>query len=264
MRPPRFLDRSPTANLWWELAASQVKLRYKRSVLGFGWSLLQPLLMMAVFTIVLGRFPRVADLPVPYHIFFLSGYLPWIFFHVSLVNGQNALIANASLVRQVAFRKWLLPAASVCANAVHAGLALLLFALYALAHPATHPHAGLLWLAPLIVAQSLALIGLTLALSAWAVSFRDLGPLLEVGLSFLFYLTPVFYDFSLFGAGDRALVAALRLNPLAALLTCYRAAFFGTPFPWADFQYVLVWTALSLALGVTVYRRRRGRVAKEL
>jgi len=120
------------------------------------------------------------------------------------------------------------------------------------------------WLVPLLLVQTAALIGLTLALSFWAVSFRDLGPILEVGLSFFFYLTPVFYDFSIFSAGDHLLVSLLKLNPLAALLACYRAAFFGGDFPVGSFVYVLTWTAALLGLGVTVYRRRRGRVAKEL
>jgi ABC-type polysaccharide/polyol phosphate export permease len=261
---PRLLADSPTANLLWEMIASQVKLRYKRSALGFGWSLLHPLLMMTVFTVVLGRFPRLADLPVPYHIFFLSGYLPWTFFAVALQNGQAALVANASLVRQVAFRKWLLPVAAVCANLVHAVLAMLLFVLYLAIHPAIHFHAGVLWIAPLMLVQTAALVGLALALSAYVVSFRDLGPLLEVLLTLLFYLTPVFYDFSIFRAQDATLVSLLKLNPLAALLACYRAAMFGHALPVGSFVYVLAWTAGLLAFGARVFRRRAGSLAKEL
>jgi ABC-type polysaccharide/polyol phosphate export permease len=83
-------------------------------------------------------------------------------------------------------------------------------------------------------------------------------------LSLLFYLTPVFYDFSAFGPGDRALVAALQLNPLAALLACYRAAMFGGAMPLAALTYVAAWTVGLLALGWRAYRRNAGRVAKEL
>ncbi len=264
MNFPRLLADSPSANLLWEMVTSQVKLRYKRSALGFGWSLLHPLLMMTVFTVVLGRFPRLADLPVPYHIFFLSGYLPWTFFATALQSGQASLVANASLVRQVAFRQWLLPVAAVCANLVHAVLALGLFVLYLGIHPAVHWHAGLLWLVPLMLLQTAALVGLSLALSALVVSFRDLGPLLEVLLTLLFYLTPVFYDFSIFGAGDTALVTLLKLNPLAALLACYRAALFGQPLPMASLLYVLLCTVALLALGARVFRRRAGALVKEL
>jgi ABC-type polysaccharide/polyol phosphate export permease len=261
---PRVLQDSPTAHLLWELVFSQVKLRYKRSVLGLGWSLLHPFLMMLVFTLILGRFPRLTNLPIPYHIFFLSGYLPWIFFAAALSGGQNALIANASLVRQVAFRKWLLPAAAVGANAVHGILAMLLFALYLVIHPSVPLHAGLFWIIPLFVVQALAIVGLAVALSLWAVSFRDLGPLLEISLSFFFYLTPVFYDFSLFGPDDTWLVVVLRLNPLASLLACYRAAFFHEPVPWVSLFYVIACTGALLGLGAAVYRRRHGRIAKEL
>ena len=261
---PRLLADSPGANLLWELIVSQVKLRYKRSALGLGWSLLHPLLMMAVFTIVLGRFPRLADLPVPYHIFFLSGYLPWTFFSLAVGNGQAALIANASLVKQVAFRKWLLPVASVGANLVHAVLAMALFVGYLLLHPAIDVTAGMAWLVPLMILQTLALTGLVLALSSWVVSFRDLGPMLEVALAFLFYLTPVFYDFSIFGPGDAHLVAVLKLNPFAALLACYRAAMFGTAMPWGSLVYAVFWTVILLVLGMRVFARRAGWVAKEL
>lgn len=264
VRFPKILQDSPTAHLLWELVSSQVKLRYKRSSLGLGWSLLHPLLMMAVFTLVLGRFPRIADLPVPYHIFFLSGYLPWTFFAATVSNGQHAFIANAGLVKQVAFPTWLLPLAAVGANAVHAVLALALFVLYLAIHPALGPSWSLLWLVPLILVQLAALAGLLLALSAWNVSFRDLGPMLEVGLAFLFYLTPVFYHFSIFAPEDRALVSVLRLNPLAALLACYRAALFGEALPWGSAAYFGGWTVLLLIAGRRVYRRRRGRLAKEL
>ncbi|MHA1569003.1 MAG: ABC transporter permease [Alphaproteobacteria bacterium] len=264
MKFPRMLAHSPTANLLWELVFSQVKLRYKRSALGLGWSLLHPLLMMAVFTIVLGRFPRLADLPVPYHIFFLSGYLPWTFFAIALSNGQSSLIANASLVKQVAFRKWLLPLASVGANLVHAVLALALFVVYLIIYPAINTSAQLLWLIPLLLLQTAGLIGLALALSAWVVSFRDLGPILEVLLAFLFYLTPVFYDFSIFSAKDAFLVSVLGLNPFAALLACYRAAFFSAPMPLGQLAYVVVWVAALLWLGGAVFARRSGALAKEL
>lgn len=264
MKFPRALADSPTANLLWELVFSQVKLRYKRSALGLGWSLLHPFLMMVVFTLVLGRFPRLADLPVPYHIFFLSGYLPWVFFATTVQNGQASLIANASLVKQVSFRKWLLPLASVGANLVHALLALALFVLYLWVHPAIDFQPGVLWLIPLVLLQTLALVGLVLALSAWVVSFRDLGPILEVLLTFFFYLTPVFYDFSIFGAKDAWLVALLKLNPFAALLACYRAAMFGGVMPIGQLSYVVLWTVGLLALGAHVFRRRSGAVAKEL
>jgi len=264
MNFPRLLADSPTANLLWELTISQVKLRYKRSALGLGWSLLHPLLMMTVFTVVLGRFPRLADLPVPYHIFFLSGYLPWTFFATTINNGQASLLANASLVKQVVMRKWLLPVASVGANLVHAVLAMGLFVLYLLAHPAIDAGAGLLWLAPLLLVQTVAMTGLVLALSAWVVSFRDLGPILEVALAVLFYLTPVFYAFSIFGPADAWLVAVLKINPLAALLACYRAAMFGGPLPVGALLYVLAWTAALLVLGGRVFARRAGGVAKEL
>lgn len=264
MNFPQVLADSPTANLLWELVISQVKLRYKRSALGLGWSLLHPLLMMAVFTVVLGRFPRLADLPVPYHIFFLSGYLPWTFFATTINNGQASLLANASLVKQVAMRKWLLPVASVGANLVHAVLAMGLLIAYLLLHPAIDTGAGLWWIIPLMLVQTIGMTGLVLALAAWVVSFRDLGPIVEVVLAFLFYLTPVFYAFSIFGPADAWLVAVLKLNPLAALLACYRTAMFGGAMPLGSLLYTLAWAGALLALGARAFARRAGGVAKEL
>lgn len=251
-----------------ELVKKEIKLRYKRSVLGLLWSLLQPILMMAVFTVVFTFIPKLANLNVPFYAFFLTGYLPWIFFATAVSNSHTSIIANSALVKQVYFPRQLLPLASCLSNLVHFLLALGLWILYVLI-VFGYPGPQILLLPVAVGIQLLFIAGIALILSSMNVFFRDVGQILEVFLTFLFYLTPVFYTYSILDeylpAKYRFIAQLLEYNPLAQFVMLYRAlllkGFEIRPFM---ILYPLGFSIVLLAVGHLYFKRTSATFAKEL
>ena len=255
----------PTANLLIELTKKELRLRYKRSYLGIAWSLLHPLLMMLIFTVIFTRFPRLTGSDVPYYVFFLTGHLPWNFLSMAILNGQQVLVANSGLVRQVAFNRRVLPASNVLANLVHFAIALGLWVGFLALHPDFPVTAAWLGLPCLIVLQTLFVFGWVQLLAALNVYFRDVGQIVEILLTFLFYLTPVFYSYALFGPDDRWLVALLKLNPVAHFIGLYRALLFpGSTATLQMWIYPMLWTAGTCWAGWRYFGSKAPVMAKEL
>jgi lipopolysaccharide transport system permease protein len=247
-----------------QLVRKEIKLRYKRSALGILWSLIHPLAMMGIFTLVFSRFPRLSGMTVPYYAFFLTGYLPWIFFQTAISNAHGSIIVNASLVKQVYFPRWLLPLASCLSNLVHFLIAYGLWLVYLLLFlGALSPRLVLLPVAVLILFALL--VGLALILSAVNVFFRDVGQILEVLLQFLFFLTPVIYTFDIFPPQDARIVTVLGLNPMAQVVLLLRGILLpGFPLTVFSVWYPAAWAAAMVALGIRTFRRADRTMAKEL
>ena len=251
--------------LLWELVWKEIRLRYRRSALGFLWSLLHPLLMMGVFTLVFSRFPKImGELPVPYYIFFLVGYLAWNYFSVSISNSHMSVIANATLVKQVYFPRQALPLAAVIANFFHIVIAFALLILFLFAFT---PYLSyrVAFFPVVILIESVLILGFSLLLSSLNVFFRDVGQILEVVLTFWFYLTPVFYPLSIFGPEDHWLVSMLKLNPLTEVVALYRWCLLdGFGFEPFMIAYPLVFGVLFLLFGHHVFSKLEPSFAKEL
>ena len=262
--PNTIRDIARRRDLLVQLVRKEIKLRYKRSVLGVFWSLLHPLLMMGIFTLVFSRFPRLSGTPVPYYVFFMTGYLPWVFFSTSISNSHTSILVNASLVKQVYFPRQLLPLASCLSNLMHFAIAFGMWLVFVLFTYARFSPALLLIPVALAIQFTL-LVGVALVLSAMNVFFRDVGQILEVLITFLFYLTPVFYTYAIFPPKDAWIVGALSLNPMAQLVMLYRGAllqgFEVTPFMVA---YPALFAAAVLGLGHVVFLRASRDFAKEL
>ena len=190
------------------LTLRELKARYRGSILGFFWSLVQPLLLLAVYTFVFSVVfqPRTAGAD-PYALFLVCGLFPWIWLSTALVEGTTSLVASAGLIRRAVFPAELLPIVPVLANLVHLLLAL-----------------------PVIVALELPLIaGLALALAALHAHFKDVKDLLTSALTLLFFLTPVL--FPLAAVGIPALRRLVRLNPATPFTLAYQEALFAGRFP---------------------------------
>lgn len=251
--------------LLWELVTKEIRLRYRRSALGFLWSLLHPLLMMGVFTLVFSRFPKImGQLSVPYYIFFLVGYLCWNFFSVALSNSHMSIIANATLVKQVYFPRQVLPLAAIISNFFHILLAFALLIFYLLIFTPYLSHRIIFF--PIAIAlETLLVLGLGLVVSSLNVFFRDVGQMLEVILTFWFYLTPIFYPLSIFGPEDRLITALLRLNPLTEIVNLYRWCMLdGFAFEPMMIAYPLIVGAILLVIGRLVFSKLSLTFAKEL
>ena len=250
--------------LVFNLTARDVKLKYKRSSLGVAWSLLNPLFMMGIYTVIFSLFLRAVSTP-HYWAFVLGGLVVWLFFSSAIGSATTSFVHGANLITKVYFPIETLPLASVLANFVNLviSLAILLPAL-AIARLPLGPSLVLL---PVVMLAILAFsVGLAMIVASLTVYFRDLEHLIGLGLTALFYLSPVLYplDPSAVKSGG-GFIRYLKLNPMSWFLDSFqRLLYYGT---WPDprlFGLMMAATIISLVGGYLLLQRMRPRLAEEV
>jgi ABC-type polysaccharide/polyol phosphate export permease len=241
------------------LVAKDLKLKYRGSVLGFLWSLFNPLLMLAVYTLA---FKYIIGTPVEGFVFLLLvGILAWNFFVGALVMSTGAIVDNAGLLKSVLFPRAVLPVASVLFNfaqyVLTAGVLLpLMLVIYRV------PPSPLLLLYPVFLAlQLIFLIGVALALSAAAAHLRDTRHLVDVALQVLFWTTPIVYSLGQVPERFRALYL---LGPMAPFVVAYQRIFFYRTFPGVEVTLVTVAYAAVALIGGTAFFLKSDRRFTEL
>jgi ABC-type polysaccharide/polyol phosphate export permease len=243
------------------LTSRELKARYRGSVLGFLWSLANPLLLLAVYTFVFSVVfpPRVAGAD-PYALFVVGGLFPWIWLSTSTLEGSMSLLANSGLIRKAVFPAELLPMVTVLSNLVHLLLAVPILAVAVVTgHLLGYPVGGTAsFLFPVVLALHLPLVaGLALGASALTAHFKDVRDLLSNLLTLLFFLTPILYPIDSLRQYP-ALFWALRLNPFTPFTLAYQETlFYGrAPEPLLWVQMALV-SLVFWALGAGLFDRLR-------
>jgi len=200
-------------------ALREIKVRYKQSVLGAAWAILQPLALMIVLTVVFSFFARVPTDGVPYPIFSYTALLPWTFLSTSIAFAVPSMINNMNLVSKIYFPREILPLGSLIAACLDFLIAAFVF-LGLLVFYRVPASLNLLWV-PLLLAIQIALTsGIVLFLSALIVSFRDLRFVVPLGVQIWMYASPVIYPTSLVPERFRSLYM---LNPMTGLIDSYRS-----------------------------------------
>ncbi len=215
-------------DLLYFLAWRDVKLRYKQTVLGAAWAILQPFLTMVVFTILFGHLAKVPSDGQPYAIFSYAGLLPWTFFSSAVGNSSNSLVGNANLITKVYFPRLVIPGAAVCASLVDfliaSAILMAMMPYYGVAF-----HLTMLMFPVLIAATMLVAATVGLWLSALNVKYRDVRYALPFLVQTWMFVTPVIYPVSFIPARWRWL---LKFNPMTGIIEGFRSAIFGRPFDW--------------------------------
>lgn len=252
------------------LVVSDLKARYKNSMLGFVWTLLNPLAMMLVFTVVFSFLSPNQQIE-KYPLFLLCGLLPWNFFADSLGASVNSLVGNANLIKKVYFPREVLPIASVLAQLVNFLLAFLLLFIALLVFRAQF--SPWLWLLPLVILiQTCFTVGIALILSTLNVFFRDTVIVLNVVILAWFFLTPVFYavtvlpvSYTLWGIPLNLQRLFYILNPLASLINMYRdLLYWGYRTDLDFFMRTAVTALLVLWFGYWLFNRYSDRFGEAL
>ncbi len=266
----RFMELLRYHELVRNLVVSEVKARYKSSVLGFVWSLLNPLAMMVVFTIIFGVLWPNNQIE-KYPIFLLCGLLPWNYFAASTTSSINSVVGNGNLIKKVYFPREVLPIATVLAQLVNFLLAFLV--LFAVLLIFRSHFSAWLWVLPLIIlVQTCFTLGIAFILSTLHVFYRDTMIVMEVVMMAWFFLTPVFYSVTQFPATYRLLgyeVNVHRLiyivNPMASLINVYRDLLYNGYRTDSDFFIRTTLTALIvLVFGYWVFIRYSDRFGEEV
>jgi lipopolysaccharide transport system permease protein len=233
------------------LTLRDIKVRYKQTLMGAAWVIIQPLMTMLIFTLVFNKFARLDSGVLPYPLFAYSGLLVWTFFAGGISNGTNSLISNSNLITKVYFPRMFIPAAAVFAGLVDLSIASLLLVALAVYYGVTFTW-GLLLL-PLFVLLLVALaLGVGMLISAVTVKYRDLRHALPFILQFWMFASPVIYSTEVVPPRWRWLLAA---NPMTGILEGFRAALAGLRFDWALVAVSAGAAAGLLAVAFYVFRR---------
>lgn len=238
-----------------ELVARDLKVRYRRSTVGFLWTMLQPLLMMLVMQVAFAAIFRVNVENYPVYV--LAGVLFWNFFQQTIITSMNSLKGNAHLVKKLPLPHEVFPVATVIAGVINLGLATvpLLAILVVTGHPL---QPSLLFLPVAILIVSVFTLGAGFLLSPLAVFFHDTVELVTVVLGLLFYLTPIMYPLSLIPERYHWVV---RLNPLRSILEVFRdPIYYGKIPPLSHLSVAVGLAVVTLALGAYVFRKSSNRI----
>lgn len=226
-----------------------IKVRYKQTVLGASWALIQPLATMAVFTVFLGR--TSAGAVEGYSLFVFAGLLPWIFFANGLSSGGQSIVANQNLVTKVYFPRLLIPMGAVVAGLVDLAVSFVLL-LIMLPFYGITPGWSILW-APVIVAVLVvAAIGVSTLLSALTVAYRDFRHVVPFLVQLWMFATPAIY---LQGSMGERLDRWLPFNPAHGLIASFRSAVLGQPIELAALGISSLVSVALLILGCLYFRR---------
>lgn len=233
------------------LTLRDIKVRYKQTLMGVAWVIIQPLTTVLIFTLVFNRFARLDAGALPYPLFALSGLLLWLFFANAVTNSTHSLVSNANLITKVYFPRMFIPAASVGAGLVDLAVAFLLLLVLCF-HYGVGLSPNLLLLPFFVLLMALLALGIGLLSAAVTVKYRDLRHALPFLIQLWMFASPVIYPTSIVPQRWKWLVT---LNPVAGIIEGFRASLTGQPF---DRMHVLIATAITLVVlvcSVYVFRR---------
>jgi lipopolysaccharide transport system permease protein len=228
-----------------------IKVRYKQTILGAAWAVIQPLTTMIIFTYFFGKLARVPTDGVPYPVFVYTALLLWTFFSNGVASAANSLIGNSNLITKVYFPRLIIPSAAVGACLLDFAIASVLLA-GLLVYYGFSVTWGYLMILPLIVLTTLFALGVGIWFSALNVRYRDVRYALPFLIQVWFFVSPIIYPASLVPAEWRWV---LNLNPLSGLIEFFRAALFGRELPWIALAYAAGLTVIVLAYASYTFRR---------
>ncbi len=235
------------------LILRDVKVRYKQTLLGAAWAVLQPAMMMIVFTIFFGRMANVSTGDVPYPLFVYAGLLPWTFFATAIASAGNSVVGSERLITKIYFPRLIIPFASVGAAAVDFCVALLLM-LGLMVWYQVAPGVGLLVVPVIMLLIAIAALGIGTLLAALNVAYRDFRYVIPFLLQLWMFATPTIYlvpD----TAGSGWFQFALMANPLTSLVEGFRAAVLDEPLPWSQMGISTLTILAMFLLGCFYFRK---------
>lgn len=229
-----------------------IKVRYKQTVLGAAWAIIQPFFTMIVFSLFFGRLAQVPSDGIPYPIFSFAALVPWTFFSQGLSQASNSLVGSANLLKKIYFPRLVVPIASVLAGVVDFVLAFVVLLLMMLYY-GMMPTLNVLWLPLLFLLALVTSLGVSLWFSTMNVQFRDVRYTVPFLTQFWLFVTPIAYPSSLLAEPWRTLYG---LNPMTGVVEGFRWALLGTDTAPGPIIIVSSLVALALLVSGAFYFRR--------
>ncbi len=239
------------------LALRDIKVRYKQTALGVAWAVIQPVFMMAIFTLLFGRLAKIPSDGIPYPVFVFSGLVVWNFFSASISSCANSLVGSQAMISKVYFPRIIIPLATIGVGFVDFMIAsmvlLIIMAIYGLV-----PQVALILLPIFALGIFISVLGIGLWLAAITVTYRDFRFVVPFMLQLWMYVTPVIYPVSFIPQDYRWL---MYLNPVTGWVSGVRSVFLGTPIDWLACTSSLVISLILLLIGVRYFVKAEKRFA---
>jgi lipopolysaccharide transport system permease protein len=254
--PVNFKELWEYRELLYFLTWRDLKVRYKQTVLGVVWVVMQPILMTLIFTVFLGMLARVPSGGMPYALIAYTGLLVWGFFSSTVTGASYCLVGNANLITKVYFPRVLIPAANVGARLVDLAISVVILAVLMVFYSAVlHYKFVLTWrlvaVLPLLLLTTLLAFAIGMLVAALNVTYRDVGVALGVVIQLWMFVSPVIYPVSLVPQKYRVFYD---LNPLVGLIDGFRVALFGGQFDLFALGVSVVVSVAALIIAAYVFR----------
>ncbi|MEM7357720.1 MAG: ABC transporter permease [Pseudomonadota bacterium] len=239
------------------LAMRDIKVRYKQTVLGIAWAVIQPLTAMIIFTLIFGRLAKIPSDGLPYPVFVFSGLLAWTFFSTALSTGGASLLSAGSMISKVYFPRIIVPLASIGVGIVDFCVSTVILLLLMLYYGVALSWQILLF-PVFFFGLALTAVGFCAWLSAITVIYRDFRFVIPFMVQIWMYVTPVIYPVSFIPENWRWLIY---LNPILGWVEGIRSAFLNQPVNWLSVAVSCVLTVLILAIGIRYFNKAERRFA---
>jgi len=234
-----------------------IKIRYKQTVLGGTWAVLEPIVGMVIFSIIFGKFAKLPSEGIPYPVFVYAGLLPWTFFSNGVSQGGMSLINQSHLFTKVYFPRLFIPATSVGAGLVDLGINFVVY-FWIMVWYGRLPDWSVIFLPGLVLLTVMATLGAGYILAGLTVVYRDLRFTIPFMLQVIMYASPVVYPVSLLPEQYRWIMA---MNPMTGIIGGYRSVLLGQPMNWEALGISVLVSAGLLVFGMYNFRRTERRFA---
>ncbi len=244
--------------LFYTFVLRDLKIRYKQTVLGVAWAVIQPFTTMVVFSVIFGKLIGIQTGDVPYPLFVMAGQVPWTFFTNAVTGASLSLLSNHNLLTKIYFPRLYVPAATVGGFLVDLGIGLAVLFAILMPYYGWAPGWGLLALPFVVVLTFVAALGIGLILAAATVLYRDLRFVIPFAMQILMYVSPVIYKADIL---PRPIQYAAALNPMFGIINAYRSSILGSPWDLGPLAVSTASTAALLLFGLFFFRKTERLIA---
>lgn len=239
------------ADLWFAMIKRDIQIRYKQTVLGVGWAVVQPVVTMLIFTLIFGRLAKIPSDGMPYPVFVLSGLLAWNLFSNSISSAGNSMLGASNLITKVYFPRLIVPLSSMGVAIVDFLIACVVLLIMMMFYGVL-PSWKIIFLPLFVAGLMVCATGVGSWLAAVTVTYRDFRFVIPFTVQIWMYLTPVVYPVSFLPERWSWLVY---LNPVNGWVLGIRAAFLGGPIDWLAIVFSCLWAAIILVIGLRYFAR---------
>ena len=260
--PPGSLSKIDLKELWsyrdlfLVFAWRDISVRYKQTILGILWAILQPVITMIIFTFIFNRMAGIdSGDGTPYPIFLYTGQLIWKYYSTTITNASNSLVANANLIKKIYFPRLILPCTAATTGLVDFLIASVILAAMMVWYGFSPQMMGLLTFPVLVLTSIICSMGIGLFLAAINVKYRDVRHALPFVISTMMYVTPVIYPVSMLDKYPWAKIAVTWLNPISGVISNARAGLLGkSSFDWNAMYISLFVSMIYFVIGLRYFR----------